>query len=185
MKQVPDYLKSIAESSRPDQMSASDYGDLAMHVHMCELPLDEWLHDDGFWEDISPSAFTVDVLPAVSYSTGYDQSLANLVLSAIPGPMDRAKNARKAVEVMFSHVHGFVMMETGLLGDQDPTLPLKMLGQLFQAASGGLVIASASRTSELPLSVQSSAFTCGLAAITDASKSVRTELAGKLPGFNC
>ena len=83
------------------------------------------------------------------------------------------------------HVQGFLGVDDLIGKNQDKTIPLKMLGQLFQAASGGLLIAAAALAAEPTLSVQASAYSAGLTAIATASKTMRTELAGKLPGFNC
>ena len=46
---VPGYLEIAARHSRPDMLKVEDDGHLQMVVHMCELPLMEWIEDKDFW----------------------------------------------------------------------------------------------------------------------------------------
>ena len=184
MKQVPKYLKHIADCARPDELDAGDYALLASHVKMCWPGLQEWLDDDEFWEAVSVAGFAQQMVPAVAGATGIDKGLANFVVSVIPGPTERAESTRKAVQVMADNTYGFVQLGSDVAASGDPTMPLTILRHLFQATSGGLAIAVAAIQMDAPLSIQSSAFTCGLAAITEASNALRKQLVGKVPKSN-
>ncbi len=171
----------ITELARPDQLPVGDAALLASKVEECAPYIGSWGKQEDFWNAISVKDFPHQMVPALPVG---DDGLANWILSQLPAPTERSKSVQKAVQSMAKHVDGFLGLaqRDGVI--EDATVPLTILRHLFQAASGGLVIVVATYSAELPLSTQSSAFTCGLAAITEASSALRKQLAGKLPGCN-
>jgi len=178
-------LRVITEHTRPDQLPVADAALLADQVGQCAPYITSWAEQEEFWEIVSVKEFAQQMAAAVADQVGGDEALANWIVSGIPALPNHAKSAQKAVQVIADHVQGFLGVDDLIGKNQDKTIPLKMLGQLFQAASGGLLIAAAALAAEPTLSVQASAYSAGLTAIATASKTMRTELAGKLPGFNC
>ena len=181
MGEIPKYLRVIADLSRPDQLSGSDYPVLMSRVKECTSYVADWAEDEGFWDVVSVNNFAPQMVPATAEAVGFDKDLANWVVSSVPSPSEQKGATQKTVLHMSKLVPSFIMAETGLFDAQDTTVPLTILQHLFKAASGGLMIAVAAQPGKLSLSTQASAFACGLAAITDASKAMRKQLAGKLP----
>ena len=169
----------IAERARPDQLPVGDFDALASLVKLCAEYLDVWAKQKEFWDAVSVADFASEIAPTIKGITN-DDGLAQWVVSQVPTPTDRSKSTRSAFLAMTDHVHGFLYLVELGDGAREATLPLTILGHLFQAASGGLMIVATTYQNEMSLSSQSSAFTSGLAAINEAASAMKKTLAGKL-----
>ena len=169
----------IAERARPDQLPVGDFDALASLVKLCTEYLDVWAKQEEFWDAVAVADFASEIAWTIKGFTN-DDGLAQWVVSQVPTPTDKSKSTRSAFQAMTDHVHGFLhLVELGD-GAGEATLPLTILGHLFQAASGGLMIVATTYQNEMSLSTQSSAFSSGLAAINEAASAMKKTLAGKL-----
>ena len=169
----------ISERARPDQLPVGDFDALASLVKLCTEYLDVWAKQEEFWDAVAVADFASEIAWTIKGFTN-DDGLAQWVVSQVPTPTDRSKSTRSAFQAMTDHVHGFLYLVELGDGAREATLPLTILGHLFRAACGGLMIVATTYQNEMSLSSQSSAFTSGLAAINEAASAMKKTLAGKL-----
>lgn len=181
LESVPGYLQMAARHSRPDTLKLDDDDHLQMVVHMCELPLMEWIKDKGFWDYLSLADFGTQEFEVLDHATQGDSSLAKLILAAVANPEDRAERTRRSVETILKHLQQWLHHAEQFGINKDPGTPVRILGDVFKAVSGGIVISGTFITKAPPLSVQAGALASGSGAILEAATSIRKHVVGKKP----
>ena len=175
---VPTYLHDAAVLSNPHKLNLSDDKFLLQQLHECGSHLASWEADQSFWQQLSVEHFGEIESETLYHATEGEPLLVKMILGVIANPEHRAGRAWKCVGLMSELLHKYhhVVGPDGV--KKDPGTPVKLLGDAFKAASGGLVISGAFVSENYPLAIRAGALATGTTAIIEAQASMKKNLAG-------